>query len=265
MGELRTWLSLDGVGTAVFPMAFLVVAVWESFLPARPSTIGLSLRWFGNIALMLASWPILALLPFLTALEGGMVASEHGFGLFNIASAPAVVVVPLSFILLDLLGYWEHRLFHAVPMLWRLHALHHSDHDLDVTTAVRHHPLESLVQAGLNAAAAVMFGFPPVAIAFYTATLSVVQVLHHGNIRFPKNLRWMSSIVITPDLHSLHHSVSIKESNSNFSNLFTSWDRMFGTLRMYPAGELRVGLAEFPSVESQRLDRMLLLPFLFGR
>jgi sterol desaturase/sphingolipid hydroxylase (fatty acid hydroxylase superfamily) len=265
VGELRTWLTSDTFGAAAFPVAFLFVAVWESIHPARQMTIEMSHRWFGNIVLMLASLPVIAFLPFFSALGGAVFAREYGVGFFNIASAPAALVIPLSFVLLDLVGYWEHRLFHSTTMLWRLHALHHSDPDLDVTTVVRHHPVEMLVQAGFDAAVALIFGFPPEAIALYTATMSVVQVVHHGNIQFPKPMQWMSWVIVTPELHRLHHSVLADENNSNFSNVFSIWDRIFGTIRMRSSGELRVGLTEFASLEFQRLNNMLMFPLLVGR
>lgn len=245
----------------MFPAAFLLVALWEAARPARSETTSVALRWFGNLILMLLTWMIAVLLPFLTGFGTALIAREHGWGLFNTVPLPEAIAIPLGFVALDLLGYWQHRLFHAVPFMWRLHALHHSDPDLDVTTTVRHHPLEVLFQLLLDASVGVVFGFPPAAIALYGGTVIAVQTFHHGNIELPKALRWIGALIITPELHRVHHSIAFDENNSNFSNLFPLWDRLFGTFRPQARENLRLGLPELGSAKFQRLDKMIAAPW----
>jgi sterol desaturase/sphingolipid hydroxylase (fatty acid hydroxylase superfamily) len=246
----------------LFPACFFLLGLLEALRPARLTTAPLALRWFGNIGVFVIGWPILALLPFASAVGAAVLARQHGLGLMNLLPIPAVVAVPVSVIALDFVGYWEHRLFHAFPPLWRLHALHHSDTDLDVATYVRHHPLEVLIQSLFDAMVVFTFGFSPESIALFIAISTLVQMIAHGNVELPQTLRWIDNLLVTPELHRLHHSQAFDENNSNFSDTFPLWDRLFGTLRFRPAGELQFGLPEFAEVKFQRLDRMLLLPIL---
>ena len=260
-----TWFDADKLGALLFAAVFFLVAVWETLKPARAATTSFSLRWLGNVVLFLLVWTVSALLPSLTVDAAANMAFEHEWGLFNVFSWHGAVGIALGFVALDFIGYWVHRLYHAVPILWRLHALHHSDTDLDVTTTIRHHPFEVLTQLPLNMAAVIAFGFPPAAIVLYGTVVIIAQLFQHGNVEIPMGLRWISILVITPALHRVHHSVAYDENNSNFSNFLTIWDRMFGTLRSEPLAPLRVGLPEFSSDKFQRLDKMIVLPWLVTR
>jgi sterol desaturase/sphingolipid hydroxylase (fatty acid hydroxylase superfamily) len=262
VSDSNSWIDLTNAGAVLFPAAFLLVALWEIVRPARSATISFSARWFSNIALLGFTWIIATVLPFMTSFGAALVASQQGWGLLNAVPVPVVIAIPLSVVMLDLLGYWEHRLFHAVPFLWRLHALHHSDQDLDVTTSIRHHPFEVLVQMSLDAAVTIAFGFPPMAVAVYGVAITVVQAIHHGNIDLPRPLVWIRTLIVTPDLHRVHHSMAFDENNSNFSNFLTLWDRLFGTLRVRTSSPLRLGLAEFAGAKFQRLDKILMTPWL---
>ena len=244
-------------------LAFALVAVWEALRPARQSTLPLGLRWFGNLTVFGFGWAILLLVPFLAGLGAAEFAHEKNWGLLNVISIPGWASLALGFVLLDLAGYWQHRLLHLAPF-WRLHALHHSDPDLDVSTAIRHHPLEALMQGFLDALTAIAFGIPPAAVALYGGITFLVQIVHHGNVELPKALKGLRAAIVTPEFHRVHHSVAYDENNSNFSNLLTIWDRLFGTERRAPRGELRLGLEEFPGAGFQRLDKMMLLPLLIA-
>lgn len=243
-----------------FAITFLCVACWEAWQPSRSSVAPMTLRWFGNLSLfataLLMSW----LVPLLSSLGAAKAAAQHGWGLFHWIALPPAVTLAASFVLLDFCAYWTHRLMHKVPLLWRLHALHHSDSDLDVTTTIRHHPGEVLAQAALDASLALAFGFPPQAVLLYGGIVLVAQTFHHGNVVLPRPLKPLSSWVMTPDLHRLHHSMAYAENNSNFGNLIPLWDRLFGTLRKEPEGAFAVGLPEFPGADFQRLDRLLIQP-----
>jgi len=262
MDSASDWFDAGKIGAPLVAGVFFLVAAWEAFRPARAATTSLGLRWFGNFALFSLVWAMGAFLPLLTVDGAAAMAREQGWRVLDIASWPSAVAIGLSFVALDFIGYWEHRLFHAVPILWRLHALHHSDTDLDVTTTIRHHPFEVLTQLPLNAAIAVLFGFPPAAIVLYGTVVIVGQLYQHANVEHPPALRWIGVLVMTPALHRIHHSAAYDESNSNFSNFLTLWDRLFGTFRAAPRATLHLGLTEFSAPGFQRLDRMLFLPWL---
>jgi sterol desaturase/sphingolipid hydroxylase (fatty acid hydroxylase superfamily) len=259
---MKDWADATTIFGWAFAMAFLAVACWEALRPSRATVAPMTLRWFGNIMLFVLALPIGWLVPLLSSLGAAKVAADHGWGFLHLVALPPVIALPASVLLQDLFGYWIHRLFHRIPPLWRLHALHHSDTDLDVTTTIRHHPVEVLVQAAINAALTLLFGFSPLAVLLYGGIVTLVQTFHHGNVVLPARLRPLSHVLITPDLHRLHHSVNYAENNSNFGNFVPLWDVLFGTLRRQPEGEFRVGLAEFAGSGCQRLDRLLIQPLL---
>jgi sterol desaturase/sphingolipid hydroxylase (fatty acid hydroxylase superfamily) len=259
---MHGWADASSLPGLMFVMTFLGVACWEALRPSRESVAPLTVRWFGNVALFGLASLIAWLLPFLSSYGAAVIAARHGWGLFHLAFLAPPVALAASFVMLDFFTYWTHRLMHKIPLLWRFHALHHSDTDLDVTTTIRHHPAEVLVQAALDAALAVLFGFTPQAVLLYGGVVLVVQTFHHGNVVLPARLHWLSRWLITPDLHRLHHSIVYAENNSNFGNLIPLWDRLFGTLRRTPEGEFKVGLAEFAGANFQRLDRLLIQPLL---
>lgn len=243
----------------MFVATFLGVALWEALRPARATVSPLGLRWFGNITMLGLTSLIAWLLPFLSSYGAAEFAARRGWGLNHLISVPPLLALAASILLLDFLAYWMHRLMH-IPPLWRLHAMHHSDTDLDVTTTIRHHPAEVVVQSGLDAALALLFGFPPQAVALYGGMVLVIQTFHHGNVMLPAWLRPLSRLLITPDLHRLHHSMLQAENNSNFGNSIPLWDLMFGTLREMPEGDFKVGLPEFIGPAHQRLDKLLIQP-----
>lgn len=262
MTGARSWTDASFLFGLLFAVTFVAMAFWEARRPARAPVVSLNLRWFGNIALFGLTWPLAWLLPFLSSYAAATMAARHGWGLLHLAPVAPAVALAASFVLLDFFGYWAHRLMHKISLLWRLHALHHSDTDLDVTTAIRHHPAEAVVQMALDAALALLVGFPPQAIVLYAGVVLVVQAFHHGNVALPAGLGWLSRYLITPDLHRLHHSMDYGENNSNFGNLVPWWDWLFGTLRLAPEGEFQVGLAEFSGAHFQRFDRLLIQPLL---
>jgi sterol desaturase/sphingolipid hydroxylase (fatty acid hydroxylase superfamily) len=262
VNEAPTLASILAFSSILLPAGFFVLAIYEALRPARVTTAPMALRWFGNVAVFVLGWPILVLFPFLSALGAAVIAREHGLGLLNVSSISPIVAIPLSVVALDFVGYWEHRLLHSFQPFWRLHALHHSDTDLDVATYIRHHPLEVLVQALFDVLAVIIFGFSAVSIALFIAITTIVQMIAHGNFELPKPLRWLAGFVVTPQLHRLHHSRAFDENNANFSNTISIWDRLFGTLRLQPRGDLQLGLPEFTETKFQRLDQMLMLPLL---
>ena len=258
---MQDWPDASTLFGWMFAVAFVGIACWEIWRPSRAAIAPMTLRWVGNISLFVMALLMTWLVPLLSGLGAAKLAADHGWGLLHLIALPPVLALAASFVLLDFFAYWTHRLMHKIPLLWRLHALHHSDNDLDVTTTIRHHPGETLAQASCDAALALLFGFSPQAVLLYGGLVLVAQTFHHGNVLLPARLRPLSRWLITPDIHRLHHSMVYAENNSNFGNLIPLWDRQFGTLRHEPEGEFKVGLPEFTDSRFQRLDKLLIQPF----
>ena len=192
-------------------------------------------------------------------------AEERGWGLFNMVALPVWLELLLALFLLDLAIYLQHRLFHYVPVLWRLHRMHHADLDVDVTTGARFHPVEILLSLGIKFLVVVPLGATPLAVLLFEIALNGTSMFNHSNVRvaptIERVLRWL---VVTPDMHRVHHSIARRETDSNFGFNFPWWDRLFGTYRPQPeAGHqaMTLGIEQFRDSKELRLDRMLTQPF----
>jgi sterol desaturase/sphingolipid hydroxylase (fatty acid hydroxylase superfamily) len=199
-----------------------------------------------------------------TAIGVAVLAETQGWGFFHAFTTPAWAAVPLAVILLDLAIYLQHRLFHVVPPLWRLHRMHHADLGFDVTTGIRFHPIEILLSMAIKLGVIVALGAPAVAVLIFEVLLNATSMFNHGNVRIPAGLdrvlRWM---VVTPDMHRVHHSTSAAEINSNFGFNLPWWDRLLGTYRDQPAlghEAMIIGIDAFRDARDLRIDRMLLQP-----
>ncbi len=206
--------------------SFACAAVWETFLPRRPFAMPLGPRWFNQLALTALGSLLVRLSMPLAAFALALLVQQEGWGLFNHVALPAWLTLMLGVIVIDLGGYAQHRLFHAVPLLWRLHQIHHSDLDVDCGTAIRHHPVETLLGQGIDLALIAAFGIAPLAVLLALVLGGIASVFNHANVALPgpadRFLRWL---VVTPDMHRIHHSADFAESNRNFANLFPWWDR----------------------------------------
>lgn len=248
-----------------FLAIFAIVAVAEIFAPRRPLTRKRSLRWFENGSLHLLNSLIPRLL--FPVLPAGMALlwSQNGWGLFNTAPLPDTAAFLLSILAFDLLVYAQHLLFHRVQIFWRLHRVHHTDLDLDLTSALRFHPLEIVVSLLLKMAAVALLGPPAVAVLLFEILLNGMAMFNHGNIRIPALPdRLLRRIVVTPDMHRVHHSVLPRESNRNFGFNLSWWDRLFRTYQAQPAAGhkgMTIGLTGFLDVPYDRFWRMILNPF----
>jgi sterol desaturase/sphingolipid hydroxylase (fatty acid hydroxylase superfamily) len=194
-----------------------------------------------------------------------LLAEERGWGVFNRVALPVWLELLLALILLDLAIYLQHRLFHHVPALWRLHRMHHADLDVDVTTGARFHPVEILVSLGIKFLTIIPLGAAPLAVLFFEIALNASSMFNHSNVRvapaIERLLRWL---VVTPDMHRVHHSVVRRETDSNFGFNFPWWDRLFGTYRSQPeAGHeaMTLGIGQFRDPRELHLGRMLTQPF----
>jgi sterol desaturase/sphingolipid hydroxylase (fatty acid hydroxylase superfamily) len=192
-------------------------------------------------------------------------AEKRGWGLLNNISVPYVAAILVAFVVLDLAIYLQHVMFHAVPVLWRVHRMHHADLDFDVTTGSRFHPIEIVLSLVLKLAVVGILGPPAAAVLLFEVVLNSTSMFNHANLRISQNIdAWLRLVLVTPDMHRVHHSIAVNETNSNFGFNLPWWDRALGTYRAQPeAGHERmtIGINLFRDAEQLRLDRMLLQPF----
>jgi sterol desaturase/sphingolipid hydroxylase (fatty acid hydroxylase superfamily) len=248
-----------------FAGIFAVMAAWEIGAPRRDQRIGRGTRWPSNIGVVVLDTVLVRLLFPTTAVGLALVAEAQGWGLLHALALPIWVSVPLAVLALDLAIYLQHVLFHAVPALWRLHRMHHADLEFDVTTGARFHPIEILLSMGIKLGVVAALGAPAVAVLAFEVLLNATSMFNHSNVRMPAwldgVLRW---IVVTPDMHRVHHSIAARETNSNFGFNLPWWDRLFGTYRDQPAAGhegMTIGIEQFRDPAEQRLDHMLTQPF----
>lgn len=250
---------------AAFAAIFAAMAAWEILAPRRDHNVGRGTRWPGNIAIVVLDAVLVRLVFPTTAVGLALVVEAREWGLLHALDLPAWVSVLLAVAALDLAIYLQHVLFHAVPALWRLHRMHHADLEIDVTTGARFHPIEILISIGIKLGVVVALGAPAVAVLAFEILLNATSMFNHSNVRMPRPLdrvlRWM---VVTPDMHRVHHSIVARETNSNFGFNLPWWDRLFGTYRDQPAAgheTMTIGIEQFREPAEQRLDRMLTQPF----
>ena len=249
---------------AVFLGVLVAMAGWELAAPRRRQDIPRVIRWTNNLALVVVDTIILRLTLPILAVGLAQMTEARGWGLFNALDVPLWLAVPLSILLLDLAIYLQHVLFHAVPGLWRLHRMHHADLEFDVTTGLRFHPVEIVLSMVIKLAVVMALGAPALAVLLFEVLLNATALFNHANIRLPAGvdrvLRW---VVVTPDMHRVHHSVIPAETNSNFGFNLPWWDRLLGTYRAQPkAGHegMTIGIKQFRTRRDLWLDRMLIQP-----
>ncbi len=243
---------------------FCVMALWEVWAPRRKRSLSRAVRWPNNVGVVFLNTVLLRVVFPTTAVGLALVGERSGWGLLNALDAPFWLAVVSSVVLLDLAIYLQHVMFHAVPALWRLHRMHHADLDFDVTTGARFHPVEIVLSMAIKFGVIVALGAPAVAVLVFEVLLNATAMFNHANVRIPAHidriLRW---VVVTPDMHRVHHSVIVDETNSNFGFNLPWWDRLLGTYRAQPREgheAMRIGIESFRTERDLRLDRMLLQP-----
>jgi sterol desaturase/sphingolipid hydroxylase (fatty acid hydroxylase superfamily) len=243
-----------------------IMALWELLAPRRSLTTSKASRWFANLTIVACNTAVVRLLFPILPVGLALMTQKSGWGLLNYLHLPYWLAVVSGVILLDLIIYLQHVMFHAVPALWRLHMMHHADLDIDVTTGLRFHPIEIFISAVIKLAAVMVLGPPGIAVLVFEVLLNATSMFNHSNARLPLNMdRVVRLFVVTPDMHRVHHSVAIKETNSNFGFNLPWWDRLFGTYRDQPfAGHLKmtIGLSQFRDASRLTLPWMLALPFI---
>ena len=249
----------------VFGIALAAFVTWEILAPRRDRRLPLLRRWPSNLGIVVLDTVVVRLLFPITAVGLALVCEARGWGLLQNVPLPGWVSLPLAIIALDLAIYLQHVLFHAVPVLWRLHRMHHADQDIDVTTGLRFHPIEIVLSMAIKLAVVAALGAPAIAVLAFEVLLNATSMFNHSNVAMPLGLdRVMRWLVVTPDMHRVHHSVVVRETNSNFGFNLPWWDRLFGTYRSQPEGghaAMTIGIPQFRHVGEQRLDRMVTQPF----
>jgi sterol desaturase/sphingolipid hydroxylase (fatty acid hydroxylase superfamily) len=244
----------------------LIMAAWELAAPRRRREIPRLLRWSSNFGIVAIDTVLVRLLFPILPVGFALLAAERGWGLFNAFEIPFWLAFALSVLVLDLAIYLQHVMFHAVPALWRLHRMHHADLEFDVSTGLRFHPIEILLSMVFKLAVVAALGPPASAVLLFEVLLNATSMFNHGNVRMPAALdgvlRWL---VVTPDMHRVHHSIRRRETDSNFGFNLPWWDRLLGTYRARPeAGhaDMIIGIEQFRTRRDLRLDRMLIQPLL---
>jgi sterol desaturase/sphingolipid hydroxylase (fatty acid hydroxylase superfamily) len=263
---MNVLVNESGIRLASFAALLFMMALWEVVAPRRQLTTRRPLRWASNLAIAALNTLAARILVPVGAVGVPLLAQERGWGLFHRADLPIWLVVTLSVIALDLVIYLQHAMFHAVPLLWRLHMVHHADLDFDATTGARFHTLEILLSLGIKAAAVVLLGAPALAVVLFEVILNATSTFGHGNVCLPMSLdRILRLIVVTPEMHRVHHSVVPRETNSNLGFNLPWWDFLLGTYRSQPAAGnqgMTIGLEQFRDEQQvARLLPMLALPF----
>jgi sterol desaturase/sphingolipid hydroxylase (fatty acid hydroxylase superfamily) len=248
----------------VFLGVLVAMALWELVAPQRRREIPRVIRWTNNLGLVVIDTIVLRLSFPILAVGLAVIAKDRGWGMFNVIGVPEWGAVVTSIVILDLVIYLQHVMFHAVPALWRLHRLHHADLEFDVTTGLRFHPVEILLSMGIKLAVIMALGPPAVAVLIFEVLLNATAMFNHSNVRLPTLVdRILRLIVVTPDMHRVHHSILPEETNSNFGFNLPWWDRLLGTYKAQPkAGheEMTIGIEQFRSTRDLWLDRMLVQP-----
>ncbi len=247
-----------------FAGVFLAMALWEFLAPLRPGAMSKARRWVINLALVLINTLVLRLLFPSAAVGVAWLAHRRGSGLFNDVDVRLWIAFAGSVAALDFVVYLQHVLFHAVPALWRLHMVHHADIDFDVTTGNRFHPLEMVLSMAIKAGAILVLGPPLASVLVFEVLLNATSMFNHGNVRIPPLVdRVLRLLVVTPDMHRVHHSILPVETNSNFGFNLPWWDRLLGTYRAQPRdGHLgmTIGVRHIREPERLTLPRLLVLP-----
>jgi sterol desaturase/sphingolipid hydroxylase (fatty acid hydroxylase superfamily) len=253
------------IRVAFFATIFAAMGLWEVLAPRRPLSIGRARRWPNNLGVVVIDTLAVRVLVPTAAVGAALFASGSGFGLLHLLGVALWPAVILGFLILDLAIYTQHYVFHHVPVLWRLHRMHHADLDIDVTTGVRFHPIEILISMAIKIAVVLAFGIPAVAVLIFEIALNATSMFNHANVVMPAGLdRVVRLFVVTPDMHRVHHSVLREETNSNFGFNLPWWDRLFGTYRSEPkAGHagMTIGIPMFRDPSELRIDKLLTQPF----
>ncbi|UTW53999.1 sterol desaturase family protein [Kordiimonas sp. SCSIO 12610] len=263
-------MFIDANETIIRLSAFLSVlclmAILEAVFPRRVRNLPRGGRWFTNLGLVVLNSMALRLLVPYAATEAALWANKNGWGLLSLISLPMWLKVIISVFLLDMLIYWQHVFMHKIPLLWRLHKVHHADRDLDVTSGLRFHPLEIVISMIYKILCVFLIGAPVIAVILFEVILNAGALFNHANLKLPLGIdRLLRRVIVTPDFHRVHHSVKQSETNSNYGFFLTVWDFIFRSYTPNPMnghGGMTIGLIEYQSERPANLIWCLIVPFM---
>jgi len=248
-----------------FSGALVIFSGWEYLAPRIDRNFSRKTRWFNNYILALLDIGILRVIFPILPVGVALFADQKGWGLINMLNIPEVFAVIIGVIVLDFVIYLQHVMFHSIPNLWRIHMMHHTDLDLDLSSGLRFHPIEHILSMIIKISAVVLIGAPALAVLIFEIALNAVSMFNHSNIYLPVWLdRIIRAVIVTPDMHRTHHSVKIRETNSNFGFNLSWWDRLLGTYKEKPDSgheNIKIGHALHREEEVLSLKNMLLIPF----
>lgn len=254
---------------AAFAGVLAAMLVWERRRPRRQAFAGgRAQRWGANLGLVAIDAALLRLIFPLAAVGAAALAETRGWGLLNAFALPGWLTLAIALVVLDLAIYAQHVAFHKVPLLWRLHRVHHSDVDLDATTGLRFHPVEIVLSMAFKVALVTAVGAPVLAVILFEVGLNALAMFNHANVRLPPGAdRLLRRLIVTPDMHRVHHSVHRDETDSNYGFNLSLWDRLFRTYRAQPRDgheTMTIGLDAFRDPADGRLGRLLTQPLRRG-
>ena len=252
-----------------FAAIFFVVAQSENIAPRRILLKSKFKRWISNLGMQIIDVVVLRLIFPVFPVGLAVICAQRGWGLLNYCHIIQPVALIIGILVLDFVIYLQHRMFHFVPIFWRVHKVHHTDQDIDVTTALRFHPLEIILSLLIKFAAVAAIGAPPLSVLIFEVLLNGASMFNHGNVRIPLSLdRIIRMVLVTPDMHRVHHSVIARETNSNYGFSFSWWDRIFGTYKAQPQEgheKMKIGLNGYHDDRSLKLSALLTMPFVYQK
>jgi sterol desaturase/sphingolipid hydroxylase (fatty acid hydroxylase superfamily) len=258
-------MSEPQIRLAIFVGLFVLLAVMEVLAPRREPKPVKASRWLTNIAIVAIDSLVVRLIFKSAAVGGALWAAENGIGLFNMVAVPTVLAIVLSFVVLDFAVWLAHVASHKIPLLWRIHRMHHTDVDFDLTTAVRFHPFEIVLSMAWKYLFVLALGAPAVAVLVFEIVLNGAAMFNHSNWRLPL---WLDAVlrkvIVTPDMHRIHHSIDRHETDSNYGFNLSIWDQMFGTYVPEPVlgqEDMKIGLPECQDVRPTKIGWTLMVPF----
>ena len=245
-----------------------VMFLWQSISPRRKLSAPRLRRWSANLGIVVISSVLISLLR-LAPVSIAIFAATEDIGIFHMLNVPFGISIVLGIMLLDLIIYAQHVFFHKVPFFWRFHKMHHTDLDIDVTTGLRFHPIEILLSVIIKIAAVLIFGINPIAVFIFEVMLNAAAMFNHANAKIQKTIdKYLRLLIVTPDMHRVHHSVHREETDSNFGFNVPWWDRLFGTYIAQPKDrhqKMKIGLDTFRDNRYLRLRWLLAIPFVKDR
>lgn len=252
-----------------FAVIFFIVAFGEKIAPRRILLKSKFKRWISNLGIQIIDVIVLRLLFPVFPVGLAVICAQRSWGLLNYYPVNPLPALIIGVLVLDFVIYLQHRLFHFVPVFWRMHMVHHTDQDIDVTTAVRFHPLEIILSLLIKFTAVAAIGAPPLSVLIFEVMLNGASMFNHGNINIPLSIdRVIRMVLVTPDMHRVHHSTVMQETNSNYGFSFSWWDRILGTYKAQPQeghDKMKIGLNGYHDDRSLKLSALLMMPFSYQK